>query len=534
MKRYINNHIKNIRKKFYPIFVILIIFLTIFLYFGFKTEEIYVFYTSDIKGNICKKTTDGKVFGLITLPYILQGYDRSKSLLVDIGNSVYKTYSSRKDNANKFLELMSYLNYDALNIGASELSFGNNSLSVLSEQVTFPFISSNLVSKTQRRIQNFLPYTIKQIDGIRIGVLGLSDQDVLAMNMEKNVKNYDLAPTFQTLKKYVNILRVEEKVDIIILLSRLDIKDERNGDYFYKSDNINIAEEVEGIDVIISKAKSNEKLCNTKIYINKNSNKKTIICNTSENLEHIGKLKLVVKKKSRNIVNFNNEIISTKVDLNVLIDFFKNKNLKEKIKYIFYKKDVLEDKTLGKTKFPLFKKNERELSNLSFFIADIIKNKTNSDIAILENIDISENLGEKEKIVYEDIFNLFSNNYQIVKLKLKGKDLIKLLEKNLKKDVENYINTSGVFYFFDNNKNIKKVVFYDSKRKFNLDEYYEISMLERMLNSKSGNDLYMDSKDIEYTNYFIIDIILENIMTFVPIDNKYKYENLNEKIEQYK
>ncbi|MDR0676111.1 MAG: hypothetical protein LBF97_03610, partial [Elusimicrobiota bacterium] len=69
---YIN---KNIKRKFYSIFILLLVFLTIFLYINLKTINIDIFYTSDIYGNILTTTSNHKVFGLISLPYILDKYD---------------------------------------------------------------------------------------------------------------------------------------------------------------------------------------------------------------------------------------------------------------------------------------------------------------------------------------------------------------------------------------------------------------------------------------------------------------------------
>ncbi len=109
------------------------------------------------------------------------------------------------------------MGYDAVSVGDKDLMMGFKFLSDVTQKARFPFISANLVDqKTEKGI--FKPYVIKEIAGLKIGIVGLLDDAFNAGLQEKEPGLFILDPIL-TSKALAKSLR--EYCDLIVVLSQL-------------------------------------------------------------------------------------------------------------------------------------------------------------------------------------------------------------------------------------------------------------------------------------------------------------------------
>ncbi len=109
------------------------------------------------------------------------------------------------------------MGYDVVNVGEKDLMMGVKFLSEVSQKAKFSFISANLVDKkTGKPI--FKPYVVKEIEGLRIGILGLLDDQFNPTLQEKDPALSITEPS-AALKAAMKGLR--EYCDFIVLLSQL-------------------------------------------------------------------------------------------------------------------------------------------------------------------------------------------------------------------------------------------------------------------------------------------------------------------------
>jgi len=109
------------------------------------------------------------------------------------------------------------MGYDAVNVGEKDLMMRLKFLSDVSQKAKFPFVSANLVDKkTVKSI--FKPYVIKEIGGLRIGIVGLLDDAFSPILQERDPELSILEP-FSTAKTLARSLR--ENCDLIVVLSQL-------------------------------------------------------------------------------------------------------------------------------------------------------------------------------------------------------------------------------------------------------------------------------------------------------------------------
>jgi hypothetical protein len=109
------------------------------------------------------------------------------------------------------------MGYEVVNVGEKDLMMGLKCLSDASQKAKFSFVSANLVDKTTGK-GLFKSHVIKEIAGLRIGILGLLDD---AFNTTLQEKEYGLTilEPLSTLKALTKGLR--EYCDLIIVLSQL-------------------------------------------------------------------------------------------------------------------------------------------------------------------------------------------------------------------------------------------------------------------------------------------------------------------------
>jgi len=151
-------------------------------------------------------------------------------LLLDAGDSLAndEELAVRTQGASS-VELMNMLGYQAAALGEKDLALGKEVLRSRMAEAKFPFLSANVLEKGGRLFAQ--PYTILEIGGHRIGIIGLTGQ--------LSSQDFIISDPMTAAKRYA--AEVQKQADIVILLSHLGMET-----------NLWIADEVPGIDVIVS------------------------------------------------------------------------------------------------------------------------------------------------------------------------------------------------------------------------------------------------------------------------------------------
>src|SRR5512136_1043898 len=113
-------------------------------------------------------------------------------LLLDTGNLLFRkppqTETNRRDallRVDLLIQSYNEMGYDVVNVGEKDLMMGFKYLSEVSAKAKFSFISTNLVNKKTGK-SVFKPYVIKEIEGLKIGILGLLDDQFNLTFLEKD------------------------------------------------------------------------------------------------------------------------------------------------------------------------------------------------------------------------------------------------------------------------------------------------------------------------------------------------------------
>jgi 2',3'-cyclic-nucleotide 2'-phosphodiesterase (5'-nucleotidase family) len=232
--------------------------------------------------------------GLIT-----ETREKEKKVLVfDTGNILSdKDIVPDRDKTVYTLIALNKMEIDALNIGAYD-AVSSRFLKQKEPKLVFPLVSANIKSIPTKELI-FKPYTIKETQGIKIGIFGLTSDHPNPMVLKN--KDIFIDDPVQEASKTVARLKTEG-CDIIILLSQLN-----------DTENIKVAKQVQGIHFIFG---SSSKTAQERTKTVEN----TMIFSPGTK----GKKAALIKTSFRGTINSFYDI-STKNDLEERL-----KNLKEK------------------------------------------------------------------------------------------------------------------------------------------------------------------------------------------------------------
>jgi len=220
-------------------------------------------------------------------------------LILDAGDTLAIDYFSRESEREKarkraevVLQLYEKIGYDALNIGDTDLGLGVEYLRNLQKNLKIPFLSANLKDKKTKK-PIFTPYLIKEIGGIKIGVLGLIT-DEISPNIQKELKNDFIENPNKAAKETIN--RLMASCDHIIALTHLTPLEIES-----------LAKEVPRLSIIIG-GKDRSFIFPKQIH-------RSIYVQTDAFGAHIGRMNLNLIKESSEFIDISSKtLIQKKID----------------------------------------------------------------------------------------------------------------------------------------------------------------------------------------------------------------------------
>ena len=116
--------------------------------------------------------------------------------------------------------LMNQMGYDAVTIGNHEFDFGMDNMAKLFRMANFPIICSNY-DCTGTVLEGLVkPYIIINREGVKIGVFALAPP-LKGLVFDGNCEGITYLDPAETGQKYIDILRKQEKCDLVICISHL-------------------------------------------------------------------------------------------------------------------------------------------------------------------------------------------------------------------------------------------------------------------------------------------------------------------------
>ncbi|GAA0122992.1 MULTISPECIES: 5'-nucleotidase C-terminal domain-containing protein [Clostridium] len=326
------------------------------------------------------------------------------------------------------------IKYSAL--GNHEFDWGDEHLVSWQQEGNFKFLASNVYDRrTGKPVEWAEPYAVEEIDGIKVGFVGIATPETAVKTKPENVKNYEFKDPSEAAQVWIDHLRNVEKVDVVIALTHIGSIQDQNG--VITGEAADLANNVKGLDGIISS--------HTHQKVSGKVNNVPIV-QAMHNGRALGKLSIKVDK--------DNKISSIEPSVDVLYerkDLVENGEVKSLIeKYNDELKPILDEK-VADLLVDLPHDRREGLSPLGELTAKYMAMSAGAQIGITNGGGIRAPLS-KGKITMGDMYMIMPFDNTLVTMDLKGSDIKKNLEHGIANEKYGWVQFYGVRAYYDKEK----------------------------------------------------------------------------------
>ena len=349
-----------------------------------------------------------EVGGLARLAHFVNSVRKSDKnvLLLSAGDVFQGTMFFNFFKGIADFECMNLALYDAMCFGNHEFDEGPLWLLESLKKANFEIVNCNVTfGKTYKdAAQKIKPYIIKEINGLKIAVIGVLTKELFTLVNVKNLKDIKVNDPIEAITPIVKKLRPE--VDMILILSHMGLKED-----------LELAELVPGIDLIIG-GHSHSMLVSP-VVMRTSKGKQVVINQGFEKGEYVGEVNMAYSKADKKWrlvdgrLNRMDKTVPEDPQVKKIIARYNEKIIRE-VRIV-----------IAETLTPLIgdkdsiRAHETNLGNL---IADAMLLHSKADMAIINGGGVRTGL-PAGKITIEDCIKVFPFSNTITKLTVKGSTL---------------------------------------------------------------------------------------------------------------
>ena len=491
-----------------------------------KVYNLTILHTNDQHGHFAKFSLVGNPdiggmaaqFTLINMVRAEVSKAGGSVLLLSAGDVNTGVPESDMLDAAPDFNLMNTLGYVAMTLGNHEF---DNPRDVLLKQkgwAKFPLLSANTVKKGTRETL-VDPYLIKEFDGLKVAILGLTTEETPILALPDNVQDLEFKSAVETAQALVPKLKAQ--ADLVIALSHLGLE---KGGYATPGD-LTLAKEVPGINVIVG-GHTHDALTEAKVV------GETVIVQAGEYGEYVGRLDLTFDSDAKKVtaskyqllpVNFKKQVKYTDKDSYYAYAdtaYPEDPTVTDALKSYLGEANQLLAQPLGEAMVKL--DGDRKLvrsqeTNLGNLITDAMRAKTGAELAFMNGGGIRADIAPG-KITYRDILTVQPFGNTLVVMNLTGEQVLAVL--NYAATVEAgkgaFLHVSGVKWT-NNQGQAENVMVGDAP--LDLQKTYKIVTNNFMA---AGGDGYAMLKDLPKTDTGFVDAdaLKEHIVKLGKVEPK--------------
>lgn len=235
-------------------------------------------HTNDVHGRIY---LPGQAQGLTKIATLVREARAAMPnvLLLDAGDIIHGTPEEKAFGGRSSLSAMNALGYDMATAGNHEFDFGQEVTREAIRFARFPLLSANVLDeRTGAAWGGLRPYILRDVDGIRVAVFGLTTPTTVDIQWPRTLAGIRFADPFTAARDLISRLRRDERADVVVALSHLG----------YAPDLL-LAGTVSGIDLILG-GHSHTRLAQ-QVWVGE-----TLVMQTGALGRALGRVDLVVRK----------------------------------------------------------------------------------------------------------------------------------------------------------------------------------------------------------------------------------------------
>ncbi|QAA30237.1 bifunctional metallophosphatase/5'-nucleotidase [Clostridium manihotivorum] len=516
-------------------------------------SNITILHTSDIHGNLLPiyyGTNEHRDIGLCKLSTIIkkEKEQNPNTLLIDCGDAlqgsplIYYYARINSQGINPVIKLFNHLGYDSFTVGNHEFNYGMDYLLQAKNQSKFPWITSNIISKSNGQPYFDKPYIIREYsNGLKVGVLGCTTKYIPNWEQPHIIKDLDFEDVIDSLNYWVPKVKADG-ADIVIVAYHGGF--ERDVETGIPTENLTgenqgyeICEKVKDIDVLLT-GHQHRTIFNR--YINN-----VLVCQSGFDGASIGKVSLSLgfKDSKWHIISVSNEMLYSK-------DYDEDVDCLELVKEYEINTQAWLDTPIGKINGDMTVSDPLKIrlqdNSLMEFINKVQMYFGETDISLTSLFD-NRSPGLKTNVTMRDVVSNYIYPNTLKVLKLKGLDIKLALERsasyfeyidgeytvskefaNPKPQHYNYDMWEGINYIINVSKPIGDRVISLKYKNTDLDMNKEYNVVMNNYRASGGGDYLMFKdkplvKDIPTdVSELIANYILERKVIDATVNNNWK------------
>lgn len=191
------------------------------------------------QGNHVEYRQAGGYARIATIVKQIRDESPGNCLFCDCGDTLHGTYPALATQGKAMIPILNSLGLDAMT-AHWEFAYGPTVFKQRLAELNYPMLAINVYDKETKK-PVFQSYVVKEMDGLRIGLIGIAS----------NIVDKTMPPSYSEgiyftlgndeLPPIIDLLRMKEKVDLIVLISHLGF-----------TQDMKLLSEVQGIDVCLS------------------------------------------------------------------------------------------------------------------------------------------------------------------------------------------------------------------------------------------------------------------------------------------
>jgi 2',3'-cyclic-nucleotide 2'-phosphodiesterase (5'-nucleotidase family) len=285
-----------------------------------------------------------------------------------------------------------------------EFSYGPEIFKQRAAELNYPMLAINIYNKaTKERI--FPPFSVKEIGGLRIGLVGIACNIVDKTMPTSFSEGLEFTLGREELPPMIDILRTQEHVDLIVLISHLGFPQD-----------MQLMSEVQGIDVCLS-GHTHNRLYKPAIV------GKTVVIQSGCHGSFLGRLDLEIEGGS--VVDYRHQLIEVEGNIkpDPIIDDLVHHALAP------FQEEL--STVVGKTATALNRATTLETTMDNFLLQALLES-TGAQMAFSNGWRFGAPIIPGE-VTVNDLYNMIPMNPPISTVELTGEEIVAMLEENLER-----------------------------------------------------------------------------------------------------
>jgi len=320
------------------------------------------------------------------------------SLLLAAGDMLQGSNWANLFRGRSVIELMNAMGFDAMVVGNHEFDYGQEVLKKRIGAAKFPVLGANVEGFPPLK-----PYTIKQVAGLRVGLIGVTTPDTPVTTHPKNVAGLKFISPETAVKKYLPAVRPQ--ADLVVVLSHQGLEADRD-----------LAAQVPDIDVIVG-GHSHTRLEKPQVV------NRTIIVQAWEHAKTLGVLDLTLD--GGKIVSFSGGLQEIKPAPGT-----EDPRIRQLVNRYAKRVEAVLRERVGETAVDLDGQTDhvrtRE-TNLADLVADVMRQKSGADAAIINGGTIRASINQGS-ITKKQVYAALPFDNYLVAIRLTGAQIQEALE----------------------------------------------------------------------------------------------------------